>query len=230
MNQPAARTGADATIGVLDRLVTRFASAWRQWRCRWYRWWLLRRYGQRIEIHPSAKILGRVSMHKACRLSIGASVQITETLEVWGAATVALAPNVNLIMGVRVYGKGRVTVEEGAVLNATKINCMQSVSIGRMSLVGAGLVTDTDFHNLAPNIRRSPGLPGITSPVHIGANVWIGYGCLVLKGVSIGDDSVVGAGSVVRSSVPAGVVVSGNPATLVRTFDPSERSGMTSAP
>lgn len=213
-----------------ERLIGRLAGAWRRGRCRWYRWWLLRRYGGRISIHPSAKILGRVSMHKACRLSIGAGVQITETLEVWGAATVDLAPNVNLIMGVRVYGKGRVTVAEGAVLNATKINCMQSVSIGRMSLVGAGLVTDTDFHNLAPNIRRSPGLPGITAPVHIGANVWVGYGCLVLKGVSIGDDSVVGAGSVVRSSVPAGVVVSGNPATVVRTFDPSERSDLSSEP
>ena len=224
MNQSAARTGPEATSRFFDTLGARLVGGWRRARCRWYRWWLLRRYGERISIHPSAKILGRVSMHKACRLSIGAGVQITETLEVWGAATVDLAPNVNLIMGVRVYGKGRVAVEEGAVLNATKINCMQSVSIGRMSLVGAGLVTDTDFHNLAP------GLPGITSPVHIGANVWVGYGCLVLKGVSIGDDSVVGAGSVVRSSVPAGVVVSGNPATLVRTFDPSERSGVAASP
>ena len=50
---------------------------------------------------------------------------------------------------------------------------------------------------------------------------------MVLKGVTIGDDSVVGAGAVVRSAVPDGVVVSGNPAVVVKTFDASERSNAT---
>ena len=197
---------------------------WQRVRSRIYRRWLIGRYGARITIHPGVRLLGRISLHKDCQLRIGEGSVIADTLEVWGSAVVELAQGVNVIMGVRIYGRGRVRVEQGVVLNATKINCMQSVSIGRHSLVGAGLVTDTDFHNLAPNIRRSPPRPEVTEPVCIGANVWVGYGCIVLKGVTIGDDSVVGAGSVVRSSVPAGVVVSGNPATLVKTFDLSDRS------
>lgn len=209
---------------LIETVAARIVARWQPLRSRVYRRWLMARYGSRITIHPGVRILGRISLHKACELRIGEGSVIADTLQVWGSAVVELAQGVNVIMGVRIYGRGRVRVEQGAVLNATKINCMDSVTIGRQSLVGAGLVTDTDFHNLAPNIRRSPPLPEVTEPVCIGANVWVGYGCIVLKGVTIGDDSVVGAGSVVRSSVPAGVVVSGNPATLVKTFDPSVRS------
>jgi maltose O-acetyltransferase len=49
-------------------------------------------------------------------------------------------------------------------------------------------------------------------PVRIGRNVWIGGGALILPGVSIGDDAVIGAGSVVTRDVPAGATAYGNPA------------------
>jgi acetyltransferase-like isoleucine patch superfamily enzyme len=53
----------------------------------------------------------------------------------------------------------------------------------------------------------------------LGDNVWIGTGSLVLKGVHIGTDSVVGAGTVVRSDIPPRVVVAGNPQQIVKRFD-----------
>ena len=68
----------------------------------------------------------------------------------------------------------------------------------------------TATHPLDPAVRRS-GLEG-GKPIRIGNNVWIGGGAIVLPGVTVGDDAVIGAGSVVTRDLPAGVVVVGNPA------------------
>ena len=60
----------------------------------------------------------------------------------------------------------------------------------------------------------------------IGNRVWIGGGAIIIPGITIGDDSVIGAGSVVTRDVPAGVVVTGNPARILRpvaSVDPATR-------
>jgi acetyltransferase-like isoleucine patch superfamily enzyme len=58
-----------------------------------------------------------------------------------------------------------------------------------------------------------------TAPVKIADNVWIGMNALILKGVTVGENSVVAAGSVVTKSVPANTVVAGNPAAVVKKFE-----------
>ena len=60
------------------------------------------------------------------------------------------------------------------------------------------------------------------APVHLGENVFVGDGTRILKGVTIGADSVVGAGSVVTRSIPAGVIAAGNPARVVRELRDAE--------
>jgi maltose O-acetyltransferase len=89
------------------------------------------------------------------------------------------------------------------------------ISIGPGALLGSQVcIYDSDFHELDSRRRRG-GQPAI-APVELGPNVFIGDRALILKGVTIGEHSVVGAGSVVTSSIPAGVIAAGNPATVIR--------------
>ncbi|MCD8127208.1 MAG: sugar O-acetyltransferase, partial [Clostridiales bacterium] len=61
-------------------------------------------------------------------------------------------------------------------------------------------------------------------PVHIGRNCWLGAGVVVLPGVTIGDNTVVGAGSVVTKDLPAGVVAVGNPCRVLRPIGERDKA------
>jgi acetyltransferase-like isoleucine patch superfamily enzyme len=92
------------------------------------------------------------------------------------------------------------------------------IRIGADALLGSQVcIYDSDFHELHPQRRRG-GRPAI-APVELGENVFVGDRVLILKGVTIGRDTVVGAGSVVTRSLPAGVVAAGNPARVVRALE-----------
>jgi maltose O-acetyltransferase len=89
------------------------------------------------------------------------------------------------------------------------------IRIGPRALIGSFVeIFDSDFHELHPDRRRG-GTPKM-APVELAENVFVGDGALILKGVTVGAHSVIGAGSVVTSSVPEGVIVAGNPAKVVR--------------
>lgn len=89
------------------------------------------------------------------------------------------------------------------------------ITIGDDCLIGHSAVIATLQHDIAPS-RRGDLVP---SPVVLGRNVWLGANVTVLPGVTIGDDAVVGAGSVVTKDVPARTVVVGSPARVVRTVE-----------
>jgi len=78
-------------------------------------------------------------------------------------------------------------------------------------------IYDCDSHEVDPKFRRRS--VGPIEPVIIGDNVWFGSRVQVLRGVSIGDNSVIGAGSVVVQSIPANCVAAGVPAKVIRTFE-----------
>ncbi|MDQ0895197.1 sugar O-acetyltransferase [Agromyces ramosus] len=88
------------------------------------------------------------------------------------------------------------------------------ITIGDDCLIGHNAVIATLEHDIAPT-RRGDLMP---SPVVIGRNVWLGANVTVLPGVTIGDDAVVGAGSVVTKDVPARTIVIGSPARVVRSI------------
>lgn len=89
------------------------------------------------------------------------------------------------------------------------------IRIGREALIGSFVeILDSDFHELHP-ARRRGGRPAMAA-VELAENVFIGDGVKILKGVTIGAHSVVGAGSVVTRAIPEGVIAAGNPARVVR--------------
>ena len=125
---------------------------------------------------------------------------------------------------------GHCKVGDYTLLNGALLMAEESIEIGEYCLISWNVgIADSDFHPLEPALRRidaracapfapnRPERPPIgTKPVKIGDNVWIGMNAVILKGVTIGDNSVVAAGSVVSKSIPANVVVAGNPAVVVK--------------
>jgi acetyltransferase-like isoleucine patch superfamily enzyme len=101
----------------------------------------------------------------------------------------------------------------GTLCAAERITIGNNVNIGANSTV-----IDTDFHPLDPEVRRQSPQGAQTKPITIEDEVFIGMNCLILKGVTIGRCSVVGAGSVVTRDVPPSVIVAGNPAEVLRVL------------
>jgi maltose O-acetyltransferase len=100
--------------------------------------------------------------------------------------------------------------------NCVFLDCAP-IEVGDDLQMGPAVQLYTAEHPLEPDVRRS-GLE-YARPIRIGHNVWIGGGAIILAGVTIGDDSVVGAGSIVTHNVPPVSVVVGNPARIVRSSE-----------
>ena len=89
------------------------------------------------------------------------------------------------------------------------------IYVGDFTKFGPNVTVATAGHPTEPELRKDPCLQ-YNRDVHIGSNVWIGSGALIMPGVSIGDNSVIGAGSVVTKDIPANVVAYGNPCRVAR--------------
>ncbi len=99
-----------------------------------------------------------------------------------------------------------------------RIDSASSVKIGDSCMLAASAyITDADWHDIYDRTRTI----GTTRPVVLEENVWIGDGAIVCKGVTIGRNSVIGAGSVVTSDIPENVIAAGNPAKVVKPLDES---------
>ena len=91
------------------------------------------------------------------------------------------------------------------------------IIIGKNCFIGPRTCIYTACHSLIPEQRNTPTCFG--KPVKIGQNVWLGGNTVILPGVTIGDNVVVGAGSVVVKDIPANVVVGGNPAKFIKNIE-----------
>ena len=103
-----------------------------------------------------------------------------------------------------------------ANVNLVIIDCAR-VTIGNNVFIGPNVGIYTAGHPLDKE-RRNQGLE-YAYPITIGNNVWIGAQVCVLPGVTIGDNSVIGAGSVVTKSIPANVLAAGNPCRIIRSIE-----------
>jgi acetyltransferase-like isoleucine patch superfamily enzyme len=112
-----------------------------------------------------------------------------------------------------------VTLGDNAGLNGTSIQSVQRVDIGAWSNIADAYITDTAAHTLSKQRRQQDVSEAPMAPVRIGSNVWISVQVVVLHGVSIGDNSVIGACSLVRKDVPANVFGAGNPFRVIQVIE-----------
>ena len=95
------------------------------------------------------------------------------------------------------------------------------IYVGDYTMIAPNVVIATAGHPILPELREKAYQYNM--PVHIGRNCWIGAGALIMPGVTIGDNSVIGAGSVVTKDIPANVVAVGNPCRVMREIGEHDR-------
>ena len=113
--------------------------------------------------------------------------------------------------------EGEVSIGAKSVLGQEcTISCFQRVSVGRECII-ADRVMMIDFDHGVVEVERPIRAQGIYKrEVTVGHNVWMGYGACVLRGVTVGDNSIVGTSAVLTADVPANAVVAGIPARVIR--------------
>lgn len=154
-----------------------------------------------IFIHPSAKL----TIGKNCRINSG-----------------------NLFNPYRYYNKFSIVLHKNSVLeignNVGFSNCTiivkKRITIGDNVLIGGGtLICDSDLHSLDSQQRANKKEDVLTKEVLIGKSCFIGGGVTILKGVAIGENSIIGACSVVTKNVSSNSIYGGNPSKLIKYLD-----------
>ena len=95
------------------------------------------------------------------------------------------------------------------------------IYVGDYTMFGTNVILATAGHPILPKLRQEAYQYNM--PVHIGKNCWLGAGVIVLPGVTIGDNTVIGAGSVVTKDIPSNVVAVGNPCRVLREINEHDK-------
>ncbi len=149
------------------------------------------------------RFLKRQKMMKKMFADVGENTYIESPFYAnWGGRYVHLGKNVYMNFGV-------------TLVDDTHIY------IGDYTMFGPNVTVATAGHPILPELREKAYQ--YNAPVHIGKNCWIGTGAIILPGVTIGDDTVIGAGSVVTKDIPMGVVAVGNPCRVLREINDHDR-------
>ncbi len=145
----------------------------------------------------------RETLLKSMFASVGEGAYIEPPLHAnWGGKRVHLGKNV--------YANFNLTLVDDA-----------PIYIGNDCMLGPNVVIATAGHPIDPQLRAR--VTQYNKEVHIGNNVWLGAGVVVMPGVTIGDNSVIGAGSIVTKDIPANVVAVGNPCHVMRPIGEKDK-------
>jgi len=158
--------------------------------------WRLRR----CTIGPFVQVLGNPRVDNWGELILGEKVIIDS---ITARAELVCNYGAKMEIGARSY-----------INYGTSISAHQFVKIGKYCRIGTYCnIADNDFHGIEDRMTLPP-----SAPVILEDNVWLGAKVIVLKGVTIGHDSVIGAGSVVTKDIPPRSIAVGMPAKVIRTF------------
>ena len=177
--------------------------------------WLLELLMRGLQISMPIRLFGHpiCSRYPGSSISLGSHVTLdssTRANPLGGSSPCVLrtmSPTARLTLGDRVG------------ISSSVIIAGNSIEIGEDTILGAGsLVLDNDFHNLGPGFSWLTEYSKNSKPVKIGRGCFIGARSIILKGVTLGDRVVIGAGSVVTKDIPAYSIAAGNPARIVGTI------------
>ncbi len=120
------------------------------------------------------------------------------------------------------FGKN-ITIEDDVYINfgCVILDCAE-VTIGSHSLLGPNIGLYAANHSTDATERINGGCYG--KPIHIGKNVWLGGDVKVLPGVSIGNNTIIGTGSIVTKNIPANVIAAGNPCKVIREITDKDKT------
>lgn len=123
----------------------------------------------------------------------------------------------NLQGAIYVEGGASLTIGNDVGMSSTRMWIHNSIKIGNhVKIGGCVLMTDTDAHPIDFMARRSSNEGTKAAPIVIEDDVWVGAHSIILKGVTIGARSIIGAGSVVTKSIPTDCVAAGNPCRVIK--------------
>ena len=136
-------------------------------------------------------------------------------------ATVIATPDkkVRLSVWPAEAGNGHITIGDYSLIcPGVRVSSAAGITIADNCMIANGVyITDSDWHGIYNRLSF-----GRAEAVSIEKNVWIGDSAIVCKGVTIGENSIIGAGAVVVKDIPPNVIAAGNPARIVKHLDPSE--------
>ncbi len=125
--------------------------------------------------------------------------------------------------------EGSVKVGDYSILNSARLRCVKSISIGKYCMVSWGtFITDSWIDAEGRGVNNQDFFKkkeediyalGKVAPVVLENNVWIGFGCVILPGVTIGSGSIVSSNSVVSENIPPNTVVGGNPLRVIKKLN-----------
>jgi acetyltransferase-like isoleucine patch superfamily enzyme len=154
-----------------------------------------------VQIGKRLKVRAKLSIKGPGKVIIGDDVYIDGTSH-------AVTPWTN-------NKEAEIIIGNNVFVNGARFGCSKRIEVGHHCILADCRILDTDFHSTNPLKRNDPEFIE-SAPIKIGNNVWIALGGVILKGVTIGDNSTVAAQSVVHNNVEANAIYAGNPAVLIK--------------
>jgi len=176
------------------------------------------------------KIIYREPMLRYRCRRVGVRLELEGAMpQIMGNGTIEIGDDVLIgskntwMVGFKVSHDAQLLIGSRVSINyQTTISVAKQLRIGDDTMIAANVqIYDNPSHPLSPSrrLRRESFALADARPVVLGRNVWIGTGAIILAGVTIGDNSVVAAGSIVTKPVPPSTLVAGNPARIIKTLE-----------
>lgn len=183
--------------------------------------------GGQLVLGDYAAVYGNLTVHGPGRVTFGDHGWVHGTTLIDSSGEVSIGHHCGF--GYFRNQENRLTVRQSSArisigplcfFNGAQVTASTLIEFQERCLISDSLIEDSDYHSVEIN-RLDPAAPFKSFPIHIGENVWVGARSVILKGVTVGNNSVIGLGTIVRKSVPENCVVIGNPQQIVKQLDPS---------